>query len=257
MNSIQKFVNFSGFSISLILMISSLPRIAIAQLPETLKFQRFENWKISQNFIPPNRKAPQTTAGGATRGEDECDSDRKKSLTSLIPPNKLGLTVAERPTFYWLVQQMPLQTVEFSLLDDRGIVYKTTFQLPNQSGIIGFTLPAKAPSLKVNKQYQWYVAIACDSEEPEDKITVNGWVERIQPTSDLLKQLANTNPKGLSQVYATRGIWYEALHTLVKQRLNNPSDRTVMANWKALLESVNLKNLVSKPLVNTNNAQTK
>ncbi|WP_448275023.1 DUF928 domain-containing protein [Nostoc sp. DSM 114160] len=70
----------------------------------------------------------------------------------------------------------------------------------------------------------------------------------MQPTNDLSKQLARTNPKQLSQVYAASGIWYEVLHTLVQQRLSDPRDRTVMANWQALLESVGLKDLVSKPL---------
>ncbi|MEH2460149.1 DUF928 domain-containing protein [Nostoc sp.] len=249
MNWIQKFINFPAFPISLVLIISSLSRIVIAESPIALKFQRFQSWQISQKFIPPNRKAPQTTAGGASRGSS-CFLESKETLTPLMPPNKLGLTLAERPTFYWFVPQIQVQTAHFSLLDGEDIIYETTFKLPKQSGIIGFTLPAKAPSLKVGKQYHWYMVNACNSEELAEEINVDGWVERIQPTPDLSKLIARTNPKQLSQVYATAGIWYEAVHTLVQQRLANPSDRTVMTNWQALLESVGLKNLVSKPLVN-------
>ncbi|MEH2078541.1 MAG: DUF928 domain-containing protein [Nostoc sp.] len=221
-----------------------------------LKFQRLQRWQISQKFIPPNRKAPQTTAGGGSRG-GSCFLENKETSTPLMPPNKLGLTFAERPTFYWFVPQMPVQTAHFSLLEDERILYETTFKLPNQSGIIGFTLPAKASSLKVGKKYHWYMSIACSSEELAEEISVDGWVERIQPTADLLKQIARTNPKQRSQVYARAGIWYEVLHTLVQQRLTDPGDRTVMANWKALLESVGLNDLVSKPLVNSWNAKTK
>ncbi|MEH1869189.1 MAG: DUF928 domain-containing protein [Nostoc sp.] len=221
-----------------------------------LKFQRLQNWQISQRFIPPNRSAPQTTAGGGSRGGSR-SLEGKETLTPLMPPIKLGLTLAERPTFYWFVPQMPGQTAHFSLLEDNRIFYETTFKLPNESGIIGFTLPTKAPSLEVGKKYHWYMSIASSSEELADEISVEGWVERIQPTADLLKQIARTNPKQLSQVYATSGIWYEVLDTLVKQRLTEPSDRTVMANWQALLESVGLNNLVSKPLLNSCNSQTK
>ncbi|MBN3899810.1 MAG: DUF928 domain-containing protein [Nostoc sp. NOS(2021)] len=220
-----------------------------------LKLQRLQSWQISQKFIPPNRKAPQTTAGGATRG-GSCYLEGKETLTALMPLNKSGLTLAERPTFYWFVPQIPEETAHFSLLDGEDIVYETTFKLPKQLGIIGFTLPTKAPSLQVGKNYHWYMSIACGSEEVGEGITVDGWVERIQPTTDLSKQLARTNPKQLSQVYATSGIWYEVLDTLVQQRLTDPGDRTVMANWKALLESVGLNNLVSKPLVNSWNAKT-
>ncbi|MDZ8240557.1 MAG: DUF928 domain-containing protein [Nostoc sp. ChiQUE01a] len=257
MNWIQKFVKFPAFPIYLVLIISSLPRIAIAESPISLKFQRFQSWQISQRFIPPNRKAPQTTAGGASRRGRSCFLESKETLTPLMPANKLGLTFAERPTFYWFVPETAVQTARFSLLDGEDIVYETTFKLPQQSGIIGFTLPAEAPSLKVGKQYQWYMAIACGADKLAEDIAVDGWVERIQPTPDLSKEIARTNPKQLSQVYATSGIWYELVHTLVQQRLANPSDRTVMANWQALLESVGLENLVSKPLVDICNNKTK
>lgn len=248
MSWIQKFVNMTAVPISMtVLVISSLPRIVIAESPVALKFPRFQSWQISQKFIPPNRNAPQTTAGGATRG-GSCYLQGKETLTALMPLNKSGLTLAERPTFYLFIPQIPVQTARFSLLDGDDIVYDTTFKLPKQLGIIGFTLPSKAPGLKVSKNYHWYMSIACGSEELAEAITVDGWVERIQPTTDLSKQLARTNPKHLSQVYAASGIWYEVLHTLVQQRLSDPSDRTVIANWQELLESVGLKNLVSKPL---------
>lgn len=248
MSCIQKFINMTAVPISVtVLVISSLPRIVIAESPVALKFPRFQSWQISQKFIPPNRNAPQTTAGGATR-RGSWYLESKETLTALMPLNKSGLTLAERPTFYWFIPQIPVETARFSLLDGDDIVYETTFKLPKQLGIIGFTLPSKAPSLKVGKKYHWYMSIAHGSEEVGEGITVDGWVERIEPTTDLSKQLARTNPKQLSQVYAASGIWYEVLHTLVQQRLSDPSDRTVIANWQELLESVGLKNLVSKPL---------
>ncbi|MEA5568471.1 DUF928 domain-containing protein [Anabaena sp. UHCC 0399] len=253
MNLITKFINLIAVPLSLGLsIIYILPRVGIAESP-----RRLQNWQISQKFIPPNRQAPRTTAGGGSRG-DSCDLASNETLQPLIPQNKLGLTLAERPTLYWFVPQISVPTAHFSILDDKGIVYATTVKLPNKPGIIGFTLPSNAPSLKVGKQYHWYFAIACNPEEPEKEMTVDGWIERIQTTSALSQQLARTNPQQLSQVYANAGIWHEALHTLVKQRLANPNDRqspavgdlTVTANWQVLLESVGLKNLVSQPLIN-------
>lgn len=225
--------------------ISSLPKIGLSESPVA---RRFPNLQISQKFIPPNRQAPRTTSGGGSRGTF-CEGS-KETLIPLIPPNKLGLTLGERPTFYVFVPQIPVKNAFFSLLDKNNIVYTTTFALPQKPGIIGFTLPANAPSLKVGKQYQWYVAIACSLDEPEQEMAVNGWVERIQPTRTFSTKLARTNPKEVSQVYANAGIWYEALHTLIKQRLNAPGDRTFIANWRAFLESAGLKNLVSQPLIN-------
>lgn len=88
-------------------------------------------------------------------------------------------------------------------------------------------------------------------------MAVDGWVERIPTTPALSQQLAKTNPKQLSQMYAKTGIWYEALHTIVQQRLANPRERTILANWQTFLESVGLKNLVSQPLVASNTIKTK
>ncbi|WP_427159578.1 DUF928 domain-containing protein [Aliinostoc sp. HNIBRCY26] len=243
MNLIRKFINLTAVSLSLgLLSISSLPK-GIAESP-----RRWQNGQISQKFIPPNRQAPRTTAGGGSRG-DFCELASKETIQPLIPQNKFGLTLAERPSFYWFVPQVSVQTAHFSLLDDQGVVYETTVKLPKETGIMGFTLPSSASSLKVGKKYHWYFAIACNPEE-EKEITVDGWVERIPATPALSQQLARTNPQQLSQVYANAGIWHEALHTLVQQRLAHPSDRQVTANWQAFLESVGLKNLVSQPLLN-------
>ncbi|MCF4967003.1 DUF928 domain-containing protein [Nostoc sp. CMAA1605] len=243
MNLIKKFINLTAVSLSLgLLSISSLPK-GIAESP-----RRWQNWQISQKFIPPNRQAPRTTAGGGSRGRF-CELASKETIQPLIPQNKFGLTLAERPSFYWFVPQVSVQKAHFSLLDDQGVVYETTVKLPKESGIVGFTLPSNASSLKVGKKYHWYLAIACNPEA-EKEMTVDGWVERIPATPALSQQLARTNPQQLSQVYANAGIWHEALHTLVQQRLAHPSDRKVAANWQVFLESVGLKDLVSQPLLN-------
>ncbi|MBD2438953.1 DUF928 domain-containing protein [Nostoc sp. FACHB-110] len=244
-----KFRHLIVFTLSVSLSITaSLPK-GFSQVP-----RRLQNWQISQKFTPPNRQAPRTTAGGGTRG-GACLAS-KKNLQPLIPQNKLGLTLAERPSFYWFVSPNSIQTGEFSLLDGDDIVYSTTVKLPDKPGIMGFTLPSNAPSLKVGEQYHWYFAIACSLEDTGKQTTIDGWVERIQTTPALSKQLASTNPKQLSQVYASAGIWHEALQILVQQRLTNPSDRTVIVNWRAFLDSVGLNNLVSQPLINNSTENT-
>ncbi|BAZ30229.1 hypothetical protein NIES4074_26850 [Cylindrospermum sp. NIES-4074] len=256
MNYIKKILQIAAFPISLGLsLIAPLrgltqaePQMNLAPLPEV------NNSKISQNFIPPNRGTPNTTAGGASRGScDEKLNKGKKLITPLIPQDNLGLTFSERPTFYWFLRRITAQNADFSLIDAKGkAVYRTSFILPRKPGIIGFTLPVKAPELKVGERYHWYMGISCGLKDIEDKlIVVEGWVERIDPTPDLLQKLKNTNPNKISEVYAKSGIWHEAVNTLVQQRCISPKDKTVLGNWKALLESVGLKNVVSEPLVNS------
>ncbi|MBD2385849.1 DUF928 domain-containing protein [Cylindrospermum sp. FACHB-282] len=255
---IKKLLHLRTLPLSLGLsIISAMPGLALTELQRSLTVSRgVQNWKISQNFIPPNRGTPNTTAGGGTRSS--CGQLSTKVLTPLIPQEKLGLTFTDHPTFYWFVPQINAQTAEFSLLDNHeNIVYETTFALPDKPGIIGFTLRAKTPILEVGKQYHWYLAIACRPGETEDKQIVQGWVERTQPTPELLKKLATTDPKKLSRVYATSGIWHEALNTLVQQRCTSPKEPTILTNWQALLTSAGLKNIVSEPLVNSCTLKTR
>lgn len=259
MTWINKVLHLTTVSISLVglSIISALPGLAEAESQLSLTvLPGVKNWKISQIFIPPNRGTPITTAGGGTRSS--CTQQSKKVLTPLIPQEKVGLTLSERPNFYWFVPQITAQTAEFSLLDlKKDVVYETTFALPSKPGIIEFTLPSIAPSLEVGKQYQWYLAIACRPGETDDNLIVSGWVERTKATPEFLQKLASTDPKQLSSVYATAGIWHEALNTVVQQRCTSPKERTVLANWQALLSSVGLKNVVAEPLVNSCTSKNK
>ncbi|MEO0968412.1 MAG: DUF928 domain-containing protein [Cyanobacteria bacterium J06639_18] len=120
--------------------------------------QKVRTWKISQTFKPPNRGTPPATAGGATRSS--C-TEKKGYLTSLIPKQKLGLTVNEHPTFFWHMSKPEVKTAEFLLLDENDdLVYETNFNLPKKPGIFAFTLPSKAPGLKMlntlSSRYNYY-----------------------------------------------------------------------------------------------------
>ncbi|KST65757.1 DUF928 domain-containing protein [Mastigocoleus testarum] len=210
--------------------------------------QKVRTWQISQTFKTPNRGTPPATAGGATRGG--C-TEKKGYLTSLMPKQKLGLTVNEYPTFFWHMSKPEVKTAEFLLLDDNDdLVYETNLKLPKKPGIFSFTLPSEAPALKVNKLYHWYLSVNCSSEETDEDITIEGWVERTKPSLALRIKLNNLAPKYRSKVYADAGIWHEAITNVAQQRCSFPSDSNVMLNWKKLLTSVGLNKVVSEPLNN-------
>jgi Domain of Unknown Function (DUF928) len=205
---------------------------------------------FAQSFKAPNRGTPPTTSGGATRGS--C-SKASKPLISLLPKEKLGLTLSDRPTFYWHKPSPNAQTAEFILLDttDNDVVYETKFELPRKTGIIAFNLPANAPALKVGKRYHWYVSVPCTDADSEETLTVEGWVDRTLPNAALTKQIERVEASKRAAVYANAGFWHETMTSAVQFRCQKPNDPTAKANWKALLESVGLKDLVSQPLLNS------
>lgn len=248
MNWIKKNLYIAAIPISITL--SSVSVLSVQANSQTgfVDIQKAQTWKISQTFKTPNRGTPPVTAGGATRGG--C-ADKEGYLISLLPKQKLGLTVNKHPTFFWHKSNNDAKTAEFLLLDDNdNLVYETNFKLPKKTGIFAFSLPSEAPALKVNKQYHWYLLVNCGSEETDDMITLEGWIERTNPNLALRIKLNNLSPKYRSKVYADAGIWHEAITNIAEQRCTFPSDSSVMLNWNKLLSSVGLSKVVSEPLNN-------
>jgi hypothetical protein len=201
---------------------------------------------ISQAFNVPDRGAPPVTSGGATRGGCE---QKEQRLISLMPKQKLGLTYKERPTFFWHKSQKNLQTAEFLLLDDKdNLIYETELTLPEKQGIFAFTLPSEAPGLKVNNRYHWFLSVNCSSEETDDIVTIEGWVERSKPNLAVQLKLNKLEPKELSTIYADAGIWHDAITYLAEKRCIAPNDSNVLLYWKQLLTSVGLSDVISEPL---------
>jgi hypothetical protein len=219
--------------------------------------------------------APGQRVGGASRGR--CPS-ASKHLTALVPiisttadksqnpvlasvttSSVLGLTVTDRPTFwfYFPYALTPARPVEFILKDDKdNIIYQTELSESGTTpGVVGFKLPDTVPSLKANKRYNWFFTIACDakdaassdSEEP-NKIFVSGWVERVPLNSALQRQLEQATPQQQARLYANAGIWHEAITTLAALRRQNPNDATLKQEWANLLRSVNLEAIAPEPI---------
>jgi hypothetical protein len=246
MKWIKSSVNFAVFSI---FCLDILPISNFSTQVKAESFPKEQTWQISQAFKPPKRADPPPSAGGSTRGS-ACLKEKKK-IISLTPPNKLGLTLAERPTFFWFVPQSSVKTAKFVLLTnkDENVFYETTLTLPNQSGIISFTLPKTAPKLAVGKTYHWFLTVVCNSDDFSTNPWVDGWVERTQAEPSLLAALAKAQPQKLPRLYAEAGIWHEAVATSVQLRRNEPKNWRARMDWATLLKSVKLTALTSEPFI--------
>ncbi len=221
---------------------------------------RFVQPKLASLGTPPAGRQ----RGAASRGE--C-STVNQPLTALVPATQetlseinqennsalnkwqsvWGLTSVESPTLwfyvpYRLTAQLP---VNFVLQDERGkTIYKTSFTSEMQPGIVSFRLPS-GTRLELNKMYQWYLAINCNTQVP---IFVKGWVQRVVPNPALMSKLKAATPQERAALYAANGIWYDALTTLAELRNANPGDATLLNNWASLLDSVKLESLAQQPM---------
>ncbi|MBW4693926.1 MAG: DUF928 domain-containing protein [Lyngbya sp. HA4199-MV5] len=236
-----------------------IPSMLLSMLPATAQTVKPRSTiappvKVSLKFAVPKKGAPRSTAGGASRGS--ClrggIQPASKRLTAVMPSTRLGLTFAERPSFFVYVPQSPAQTAGFLLLsdDDTEVVYETTFALPSQAGIVRFDLPENAPALQVGKQYHWFVTTLCDATSGlSGSPTVEGWVERSTPNGSLTKALQKTLPGNRPALYAEAGIWHETLSTLADLQRQYPQNSKFLKDWREALQSVGLTTVASEPLV--------
>lgn len=239
--------NISRSSLALALLLSLHGTVAFAGGRITSQPQLY-----SQNFQLPSRGAPGNREGGASRGcvTDKKPEDKDKRLTALIPITNLGLTVAERPTFFWYVPPMPDRKVEFVLMDKNyNEIDRTVFQTKGKSGIVSYRLPAKVAPLQVGKDYRWYFSVICNPTSRSGDLVVEGWVQRVAPNPNLAKQLAKAPPSDRPNLYAQAGLWQDSLASLAELRRARPNDPATLNRWETLLKTVSLDYLAKEPLL--------
>lgn len=192
---------------------------------------------------------PGRRAGGGSRSP--CP-ERKPPLTALMPMSNMGKTVAERPTFWFYVPYSPQSTPagEFVLQEENGDeVYRASFTLPKTPGFVSFNIPPTVAPLEIDKSYHWYFKLYCEPQMISAPVFVEGWVQRIELTPELERQLQAAKARE-NVVYAANGIWYDALDRLAQLRLTNPSSSR-NDDWAKLLSSrgVGLELLSRAPIV--------
>ena len=167
-----------------------------------------------------------------------------QELTAITPTTVYGKTLSERPTlwFYMPYTAADVEKGEFSVLtaDDTERVYRATFTLPDQPGLVSITLPEAAMvSLDEGQRYHWYLKIFCTSDAAaKTNININGWIDRVVATPDRQQQITEGSPE----------IWYDAVHRLADY-LQTTQCETMGQIWNGLLESVNLEQFSQTPML--------
>lgn len=209
--------------------------------------------QVAQYVPPRGMSGPRTTAGGATRG-NSCSNTQNVSglsLTALVPTvpetNNWAVTTAANPPFFIYVPNSSARKAEFVLKDEaQNDIYRTSFPLSGKAEIIELRLP-KSTSLEIGKQYSWYFTIFCNSLDRSQNAFTNSWSMRTELNSALAAQIQQAEPIERSRLYAQNGIWHEAVATLAEARRQNPDDAKLAGEWKKLLESAGIKDLVDAP----------
>jgi Domain of Unknown Function (DUF928) len=134
----------------------------------------------------------------------------EKPLTALVPKTNIGLTIFERPTFWFYIPYQPTDTnpVEFLLINDKNNpVYKATFQLTSTPGIISVNLPQNIPALEIGKKYNWVLSYMCDPANRLKDTFVKGYIERVSINFNLKNNLEKASrPRERILLFAENGL---------------------------------------------------
>lgn len=220
--------------------IALTPSVGVAQ-PSRLRFM--------PPPPPPNIGEPNGRGqGGGSRG-GACQ--RYEGITALVPlatPSTVwGITVADYPTLWLYAPQGLAENVPLELvLEDETNRSRYRTVVRSTETIAGvFSLSLTAKPLPVGN-YRWSVSISCDPAEPDLPITIQGNLQRIAPSALLQSQLAQTqDPIERASLYATAGIWYDAL-TALGERRRQANDAA--AAWSDLLQQANLDPFAAAPI---------
>lgn len=204
-----------------------------------------------RNLFTRERKEGRATGrsrGGAVRDES-CISPMGEPLTALIPENHLGTTVAAHPTFWFYIPSIRSETdikARFVMLDENQRPVLNPLietELPDASGIVSLKLPETEQPLEVGKRYKWYFQVLCDASEPSQNPWVSGWVERVEASPELVRQLETLPESEQYLAFVEHGISQEALTQLALHRSVYSDD------WLNLLAYFELEDAANAAIV--------
>ncbi len=202
-------------------------------------------------FKMPRRGAPTATGGLASRSA-QCIANQKQFQILMPTQSDAGVTTSAQPTLLVYLPESSAKFLELELetQDGKKELYKKTFAVPKQAGIVRLELKdAKIPSMNPNQSYRWFVTLACDEVDRSNDAIASGLVQRVTPDAALSKKLANAPQQQYPKIYAESGLWLETLASLDALRRAYPNDAKLKSDWESLLKSVNLDRLAQAPLV--------
>ena len=145
--------------------------LQLVVVPDLIAQSESINPEVWVTFDPPKpgKGTPSDTTGGASRGNcpgDEVMDDQ--GLSALMPT--YSETDVERPSFAVYLPKTGANKVFFSLKDaDEDYFYQAQITLPQTPGTYRLELPANAPAIDANTQYQWSLGLMCgQAVDPND-----------------------------------------------------------------------------------------
>jgi Domain of Unknown Function (DUF928) len=197
---------------------------SFADMPATAQNRRVKS-KYGLGILPVNAR----NAGGTRKDE--------LSRVTLLAPQDGGITLSERPTFYWYVAPNRNDKdyfrfeIGFRLRDpgDGNLKVVEIKRSGTKVGLYSFTLPSTTPALETGKDRTWMVQDFTQYPNAnfinEDLRLKPNLVVRLQKNETVIAELnkAKTNLEK-ARIFERYGYWYDALHAYTQWIEANPND---------------------------------
>lgn len=227
----------------LFVIITNIFSLGLIQLLGLLLWSEMTMAQEKSGYVPPppSKERRQSVTSGGSRG---CPNQTDVSLTLLVPSYHIPTTISEHPTLLLFINNIPAQPLLFTLVEPGVskplLEKKLTVKRP---GIIQINLPSDSPTLEVNKEYYWTVAILCNEKRPSENAYARAVIKRIPLTAELRQKLnRTTNPLTESQIYAQSGIWYDAITTSYQAYIEAHNSNAPAYFWE-LLQQIGLSRI--------------
>lgn len=194
-------------------------------------------------YKPPLRGTPGVRVGGGTRGTGVADA----KLMVLVPDH-VGLTAQAQPALYWYSDSPVSARFEFALIDNNEIDPLLEIEVSDSplSGIKRLDVGDYEITLKPGVTYQWSVALVADENNRSTDVFSAGVIERIEPNEALKGRIENSKGTDRVAVYASEGLWYDALDAISSLIERSPADQGLLSIRASLLEQAGLSAATAK-----------
>ena len=189
-------------------------------------------------YKPPLLDAPPARVGGST----PCTGG-KAAILQVLAPDHAGLTTQAQPTLYWYASTPVVVRFEIAPIneDETAPLLKVEAGSKKLAGIQQLGLGDHNISLQPELTYQWSVMLAADEGSRSAGVIASGLIKRMEPGEGLTSRIKRIKGTGLVNVYASEGIWYDALETISSMIEESPGDKGLVAIRASLLDQVGLQ----------------
>ena len=164
------------------------------------------------------------------------------TILQVLAPAHAGLTTQSQPTLYWYTRNPVTARFGLTLLDkdESNPLLEVGAGSKMVAGIQKLDLGDHNISLQPGLAYQWSVTLVMDEGSRTEGVTARGVIERMEPGEGLTSRIENNHGTNLVGVYASEGIWYDALETISSMIDKSPEDQGLAAIRASLLSQVGL-----------------